>query len=549
MTAAKRITWGPAAVVLVCLIVLVFNWRHLEATHAVEQAAALDNPDIPPTIALTTQAVGPLRGLISNGLWWRAVRLQDEGNFFEAIQLANWISSLQPKLTRVWTYQSWNMAYNITVEIDDREERWRWILQSISLLRDKGLRYNPRDAIISTEIGQTIMQKIGNDPHHSRYYQLQWAKIMSQYLATGRRPELEALAAAPETTAALRAQPGVGDLLDQAEAAGLDLFDRNTYHLTPAQIKELTAPARVLLQDEDNAAALDAIRDFVMKRDLRREQRLDPAWMLALDRKYGPFDWRLYHAHVVYWCASESFELWEGKEGYQHAYVRQAMVQSFYDGRLLYFDDKGLSTAPNLDIIENTHHYLADHLNNQPYDKGALSLNRQFHEWAILLLYTNMYEEAAEDVFEDYTHHFMVADERRKWTFESFIETKAPELLQATARGRRDAAIVKSSLVQAYYWAGRGDDYRAKGYENLARLMWRRNQKAYAATPDRRLPPWDELRKEVLTALVSDNSPMPPDVKAKLQALTGDADLMEIRPSGPRRALDLKHFIEAHDHR
>src|SRR5438045_2590182 len=98
----------------------------------------------PPVLAFTTVALGGFRGLIANILWIRANDLQSEDRFFEQVQLADWITKLQPSFAQVWVVQAWNMAYNISVKFRDPADRWRWVQRGIELLRDDGIRYNPR---------------------------------------------------------------------------------------------------------------------------------------------------------------------------------------------------------------------------------------------------------------------------------------------------------------------------------------------------------------------------------------------------------------------
>ena len=71
-----------------------------------------------------------------------------DDKFFEAAQLADWITDLEPHFAQVWVFQAWNMAYNISVKFKenapgDYSDRWRWVQRGIDLLRDEGLRYNP----------------------------------------------------------------------------------------------------------------------------------------------------------------------------------------------------------------------------------------------------------------------------------------------------------------------------------------------------------------------------------------------------------------------
>ncbi|MHC4759463.1 MAG: hypothetical protein ACYTE8_12475, partial [Planctomycetota bacterium] len=100
----------------------------------------------PPSLAFATVALGAFRGLIVDVLWIRADRLQQEGQYFDAKQLSEWITTLQPRFAAVWEFRSWNMAYNISVAIPASQpsERWRWVKNGYELLRDKGIPQNPK---------------------------------------------------------------------------------------------------------------------------------------------------------------------------------------------------------------------------------------------------------------------------------------------------------------------------------------------------------------------------------------------------------------------
>src|SRR5882724_3940528 len=95
------------------------------ATLGITRIEPLENA--PPMLALTTQVLGGFRGLIANALWNRSTQLQDEGKYFEMVQLADWITKLEPRFVQVWLVQSWNMAYNISVKFTLPDDRWRWV--------------------------------------------------------------------------------------------------------------------------------------------------------------------------------------------------------------------------------------------------------------------------------------------------------------------------------------------------------------------------------------------------------------------------------------
>ncbi|MBU0713862.1 MAG: hypothetical protein KJ964_00725 [Verrucomicrobia bacterium] len=151
------------------------------ARHQLLPAAPLENA--PPLMAFTTVALGGFRGLIADLLWLRIIRLQQEGRIFEIAQLADWITKLEPHFTTVWAFQAWNMAYNISVLFPDAENRWRWVNNGIRLLRDEGLRYNPRNPNLYKELGWLYQHKIGYimDSAHP-FYRRKLAETMQAVL-------------------------------------------------------------------------------------------------------------------------------------------------------------------------------------------------------------------------------------------------------------------------------------------------------------------------------------------------------------------------------
>src|SRR5437867_8700197 len=157
----------------------------------------------PPVLAFTTVALGGFRGLIANALWIRANDLQEAGKYFEMVQLADWITKLEPTFTQVWLVQSWNMAYNISVKFTDYADRWRWVQRGIELLRDDGLRYNPREALIYRELAWFFQHKMGQNMDDGHvYFKTAWAKEMEQVLGSG-HPNFDELLA-PKTEEAKR---------------------------------------------------------------------------------------------------------------------------------------------------------------------------------------------------------------------------------------------------------------------------------------------------------------------------------------------------------
>ncbi len=132
--------------------------------------------NMPPAVAFTTVALGGFRGLLADFLWMRASALQDEGRYFELVQLSDWIAKLQPRSPSIWAYHAWNMAYNVSALMTDPAERWRWVRNGIALLRDEGMVLNPGSPRLHQELAWLFLHKLGSDYDIAAdYYRRQWA--------------------------------------------------------------------------------------------------------------------------------------------------------------------------------------------------------------------------------------------------------------------------------------------------------------------------------------------------------------------------------------
>jgi len=184
----KTSTFIMLALIIAGLFTVGRMNRHLvedRKNYGITQADPLINA--PPLVVFTTVALGGFRGIIADMLWMRSARLQYEGKYFELVQLADWITKLEPRFTDVWAYHAWNLAYNISVLFPDPVDRWRWVRHGISLLRDEGLQYNPGEPRLLYELGWFFQHKLGgftDDAH--MYYKQAWAGEMQALFGGGR---------------------------------------------------------------------------------------------------------------------------------------------------------------------------------------------------------------------------------------------------------------------------------------------------------------------------------------------------------------------------
>jgi hypothetical protein len=287
--------------------------------------APLENA--PPALAFATVAMGAFRGLVVDILWMRADKLKDEGQFFDAKQLAEWITVLQPRFPSVWVFQAWNMAYNISVAIpaSQPDQRWRWIRNGYELLRDKGIPTNPKSVDLYHELARIFQHKLGgvSDEAH-RYYKLQLANMLGPLLKsednglTGdENAYFDALIQAPAHWSQIVADTDVAPLIEALGKADESFASADTFvgrYLSLRQNPQRFQPeAAAVIERFRGSVALKRFDLFAKAYELRHTWKLDPVFMKEVNLAYGPvdfadpnkhypMDWRHPDSHAIYWA-------------------------------------------------------------------------------------------------------------------------------------------------------------------------------------------------------------------------------------------------------
>ena len=107
--------------------------------------------------------LGGFRGLVSEVLWIRATTLQEQGRYFELVQLADWITALDPRAAEAWVFNAWNLSYNVPAMLPDHRSRLNWVRAGIDLLKDKAIPANPDTPRLYRELGWLYQNKVGSD--------------------------------------------------------------------------------------------------------------------------------------------------------------------------------------------------------------------------------------------------------------------------------------------------------------------------------------------------------------------------------------------------
>jgi hypothetical protein len=334
MSLRDKIIWTVGIILAAAL--LITAGRQLDFINAERQEMGLimDRPEnVPPSLAFATVATGAFRGLLVDILWIRADRLKEQGQFFDAKQLAEWITVLQPRFAEVWEFHAWNMAYNISVTIPETrpDQRWQWVKNGYELIRDQGIEKNPKSILLYRELARIFQHKIGGvtDEAH-KYYKIQLALAMEPLIGSADNEDFKALADATESRQQIISDANIAPIIAALKSADKEFADDDRFvsnYLSLRQNPDRFNPAAFQVIDEfRGTAALRKFDVFAKAYQLRNVWKLDPDFMCELNRiygpvadwndpnKYAPLDWRHPDTHAIYWAVKGLQTA--GREGY-----------------------------------------------------------------------------------------------------------------------------------------------------------------------------------------------------------------------------------------
>jgi hypothetical protein len=444
------------------------------------RAAALTGA--PPLLAFTTVALGGFRGLISNYLWIRANDLQLDDKYFEAAQLADWITALEPHFTQVWLFQAWNMAYNISVKFKENSpgvyaDRWRWVERGIELLRDEGLRYNPNDVLIYRELAWFFQHKMGQNLDDANlYYKQQWAREMTPFFG----------------------------------ANGTNFSE--------------------LLQPQNTNAVL-----------LREKYKIDPAFAEKVNAEWGPLDWRLPETHAIYWGALGLEKAKENPDKVKaddlitvRRNIYQSMLQAFYHGRFIANPfNKTYELGPNLDLVPKVNDAYETMMKEDTKNASNIATaHRNFLRSAIYFLYEdNRIADAAKwfrYLGEKYPEKPIIDGDPNSFpqnvTLDQYAVARVQEDIGDTSQERTTAAI-QGLLARSYYDLAIGQDDRYAGFKLLAARVYEHYQAEVSGMKSNLqrigLPLFADLNRAVLNQLLDPQQGAPYAMRAVIRTQLG----------------------------
>jgi hypothetical protein len=514
----------------------------------------------PPSLAFATVAMGAFRGLLVDILWLRADRLKDQGEFFDAKQIAEWITTLQPRFTSVWEFQAWNMAYNISVAIPatQPDERWQWVKNGYELLRDQGIPLNPKSISLYCELARIFQHKLGSvsDDAH-KYYKLQLAMAMEPLLAPADNQYFKALTDAPTDWGQIIKDPDVAPLITALKSADKTFDNDDDFVSNYLSLRQ--NPARFnpdAFKVIDNFRGTEAIRKFdifAKAYHLRNAWKLDPVLMQQLNYTYGPadlndpnthlpLDWRHPDTHAIYWAA-KGLQV-AGKKEFSVAEINTDRIIShslqdlFRNGKIFIYDvpvqipsdsnsqtpqtkmEKEIFLRPDLRMFE-------------PYNKAALARiekyehledmkadslqslkngHRNMLKNAIFSFYQAGHIQQAQKIYDQLKE--LYPQDEFKVPLVVFVRNRLREELQnVTIDNAKE--IVGMMLRESYFRYAMHDDDEAFGREKMAKEVYDHYQSAYSDENRIDLPDFTLLRYLAIMDFLNDQQ-YPPNMRLAL---------------------------------
>ncbi len=481
----------------------------------------------PPLVVFTTVALGSFRGLVADLLWLRAGALQESGNYFEMVQLARWITDLQPTFSGATAYLAWNMAYNISVTSSSWEDRWRWVNEGIKLIRDQAIEYNPEDPVLYKEVAWIFQHKLGNIMDDANLYYKNRLAIQMANIA-GLRPDWKAFAAAPENEKEFRKVYLPDHRFWKAlKAAGFE--DYAAFYNAFRSSEPAVLPPAFLAKIADDAELVKALQNYFHAQLLRDRLKLDPRRIVKLMEKYGDMDWRVPESQAIYW-ASLGIERTPGHKDIScDRVIAQSLYESFRSGRILMVDDtafESITVAPNLALVDAVYdNFINVQQNYEPDNPYSTfrSARINFMKEAVTILYNYGNFSKAAEYYEKLKKEEPGKPDYRK-DLESFVMAEwAEDVRDATVK--KASEIISGLVSRSIFYLIYGDDEAAVSFERMARYIYRQYQSDMGQEDRTKLPPYKDMKKAVVEALSRTLNPVMLEIlKKKIQLEKDEAE-------------------------
>ena len=503
-----------------------------------------DIKNAPPLVIITTVALGSFRGIIADMLWLRAESLKQKHNYYEMVQLAQWITDLQPSFSGATSYLAWNMAYNISVTCSSPIDRWRWVNEGLKLLRDKAIVYNPDDPRLYKEIAWIYGHKLGNVMDEANVYYKNRLAVEMQNIF-GRFPDWEKMAAAPVGREEfLKKHPGTSPIWKNIPGGDPEeKYDRLR------EAFEKSAPELPAGFGISDAGVLDYLRAEL----LRERCKLDSRKILDINREYGTLDWRTPEAMAIYWAResiAHSLINKNKREINTDRIITHALYQSFLAGRVMKTDpdlnkEKNIEFViyPNLSLVDAVYRTYTEgqtyHDGKDEFQSSFRTARNNFIKEAVYILSAfgafNKAEEYYQLLVKDDGPQKQILPDGKVVVFRTLAEFAKAEWIETIKNANaKQAQVFLSGLIYCCIVNEvTGNHDMALFYERSARYVYKYYVETIGNTPRMEIPPYDHLKRQVQEWCIE---VLPPEQVRRLKSIIADEQAERLQRERLERA-------------
>lgn len=472
----------------------------------------------PVMVTFTTVALGSFRGIVADLLWLRAGALQEKQNYFEMVQLARWITDLQPTFSGATAYLAWNMAYNISVTCSNYEERWRWVNEGVRLIRDQAIEYNPEDPVLYKDLAWIFQHKLGNVLDDANLLYKNRLAIQMMDITGSAEPSWKELAAAPASQSEfMKKYSEDGKIWQIVKDAGFKDFDA-LYNDFRSRKPAALSP---VLNGKLGSSILKDFTVFLRAELLRRQLKLDPDVIVEINEKYGTLDWRVPESQAIYWATMGLKRTPGHKDLSLSRLITQSLYESFRSGRLLMVNDKDFSNivvAPNIALVDAVYRTYDEV--HQAYDAGNnystfRSAKINFIKEAIGILYNFGKFSKAKEYYELLMKE---EDHRKREDLEAFVTAQWAEDVR-DAGVKKASEVISGLIFKSIFYLIYNDNDAALANERLARYIYAKYSADIGSMERMKLPSYKQMKRVVVEQCLKTFPPqMVLILKAKIAA-------------------------------
>ena len=499
---------------LILLVANVFVQKRMDAIvkedKLVDETFAAEGT--PPVVAVSTMALGGFRGLIADILWIRAGDLQQQGKYYELVQLSDWILKLQPKFAAAAAHMGWNMAYNVSVACKSPEDRWRWVRRGIELMQE-AVTMNPNDPEVYKELAWIYQHKLGNVLDDAqRYYKKTMARQL-MFLYGKHYPDWKAWADAPATEAELKERFPVGtdarnaiEAYTQGDLARLfGEFQMNGG--LPKELAEKLSPG--------DAAVLDL---HFRRRWLKKDWNVDPKLIAEVNEAYGELDWLLPESYAIYWAYDGLSRAPDRKDLALTRLILQSLVASFNYGRMLLPKENEVSDffllVPNTGVVDAARRIYKDIMASDEYNHSPFeALYENFLIDATVTLYTYSQKDQAAKFYDEIKTETKNKN-AKTMTLDQFVLNEWEDDI-ISGDFKQIGNELEGLMFTSCLLIGFGDREAAADHLALALRVYNTYAKAHKGVDRVSLPSFEEMKTQTAQAIIEN---YPPEIANRLRA-------------------------------